>query len=145
MPDVLPDIGDGMAADLVRVLETGEPILNREITGEMPAAPGAHRHWLASYYPVRASGGGTIGVGAVVSEITERRRVEQRLAAEHAVTSTLAEPPLLEDAAPRILRSVCESLEWDLGALWLADDAREFMRCTEVWHDAAPTSAASSG
>ena len=58
-----------------RVLETGEPWLGVEVEvlGETAAAPGERRHWIASYYPVR-SGGGVVGMGAVVQEVTEQRR-----------------------------------------------------------------------
>ena len=132
--EVVPDMGDVVAGDLRRVLETGDPILDREVSGETPAAPGAHRHWLASYYPVFAPGGETIGVGAVVTDVTERRRSEQRLAAQHAVMRILAESPSLDDAAPRILGAVCEALGWDVGVLWLADQAAGVLRCHEFWH-----------
>jgi PAS domain S-box-containing protein len=132
--EVLPDIGEEVAASLRRVLEDGEPILNVEFTGETPAVPGARRHWLASYYPVRAPGGAVIGVGAVVSEITERRRAEQRLSAQHAVSQILAESPSLDDAAARILEALCESLQCDLGTLWLLEKGGEVIRCADVWH-----------
>jgi PAS domain S-box-containing protein len=132
--EVLPDIGEEVATSLRRVLEDGEPILNVEFAGETPAMPGARRHWLASYYPVRASGSEVIGVGAVVSEITERRRAEQRLSAQHAVAQILAESPSLDDAAARILQALCESLECDVGTLWLVAEDDESVRCAEVWH-----------
>ena len=135
--EVLPDIGEEVAESLRSVLEGGEPIMNLELTGETPAVPGAQRHWLTSYYPVRSSSGEAIGVGAVVSEITERRHAEQRVAAQHAVAQILAESPSLEDAAPRILEALCESLEWDLGGLWVVEDGQETVRCVELWH--APT------
>jgi signal transduction histidine kinase len=70
----------------------------------------------------------------VVSEITERRRTEQRLAAQHAATRVLADSPSLEDAAPRLLEAVCQSLGWDVAALWLVDDETGALRCNELWH-----------
>ena len=53
-----------------------------------------------------------------VQDITERKRAEQRLMAQHTVAQVLAEAATLEEATPKILRAVCECLVWDLGALW---------------------------
>lgn len=60
-----------------RVLDTGEPIRDLEVGGETPAAPGAERHWLVSYYPVNDRSGTRRGVGAVVVEITARKHLER--------------------------------------------------------------------
>ena len=53
-----------------------------------------------------------------VQDITERKRAEQRLMAQHTVAQVLAEAVTLEEATPKILRAVCECLVWDVGALW---------------------------
>jgi PAS domain S-box-containing protein len=71
---------------------------------------------------------------AAITDITERRRVEQRQAAEHGVTRILAESPTLEDAGPKILQTVCEGLGWDAGALWMVDRDAGVLRCVDVWH-----------
>lgn len=62
---------------LHQVLATGEPIPNVEVSGETPAAPGVTRHWLAGYYPVHTPDGRILGIGAVVTEITEQKRAEE--------------------------------------------------------------------
>ena len=69
-----PSIRD-VEKGLRRVLETGEPILDVELSGETAASPGTHRFWLNSWYPVRV-GGEIVGIGVVVREITERKRAE---------------------------------------------------------------------
>ena len=40
-----------------------------------------------------------------VQDITERKRAEQRLVMQHAVTQILAEATTLEEATPKILRA----------------------------------------
>jgi PAS domain S-box-containing protein len=60
---------------LRRVLETGGPLLNVEVSGYAAAAPGKLRHWIASYYPVRTDGG-LEGLGAIVQDVTERKQAE---------------------------------------------------------------------
>ena len=67
----------------------------------------------------------------------DRKRAQQRLTAQHAVAGVLAESVNLNEAAPGILQSVCESLGWELGALWKADAAAGQLRCVAVWHQPA--------
>src|SRR5882724_7005912 len=69
-----------------------------------------------------------------VQDITERKRAEQRLMAQHTVTQVLAEAASLEEATAKILRAVCECLAWDVGALWSLDKEAGVLRCVEVWH-----------
>jgi PAS domain S-box-containing protein len=58
------------------VLATGEPVLDHELAGETPAAPGKRRVWLESWYPVR-SGGKVLGLGALVREVTAERDAQE--------------------------------------------------------------------
>jgi PAS domain S-box-containing protein len=77
--DVLPDWDPQVVADMRKVLETREPIIDREIAGTTPAAPDVLRHWVTSYYPVELADD-VFGIGAVVVEITERKRAEEERA-----------------------------------------------------------------
>ena len=49
----------------------------------------------------------------------------------------LAESPTLVEAAPRMLRAVCEGLGWQHGALWEVDRARKVLRCIGIWQPAS--------
>jgi PAS domain S-box-containing protein len=49
----------------------------------------------------------------------------------------LAEFTALTDASPRVLRTVCQTLHWDCGALWECDRARHVMRCVATWPEPA--------
>jgi signal transduction histidine kinase/CheY-like chemotaxis protein len=66
---------------------------------------------------------------------SDRRRKtgERRLATQYATTRILLESRSLEDAMPRILRAVCESLDWVVGAYWTVDSERNALRCAETW------------
>jgi PAS domain S-box-containing protein len=64
----------------------------------------------------------------------ERRVAEQRRTADLAATRGLAQSVSLAEAAPAILRAICESLDWDFGALWIVDRDQGVLRCVETWH-----------
>jgi PAS domain S-box-containing protein len=63
-----------------------------------------------------------------------RHRADRRRSARLAVTQALAEADGLGDAAPRILRAICEGLGWDVGGFWGLDRQADALRCLDVWH-----------
>jgi PAS domain S-box-containing protein len=80
--------------------------------------------------------GGNEGV-AFVLDLTERKRAEERLRAQHTVAQILAEGATIEEATPRMLRAIGECLGWDVGALWRVDRDAKALRCVEFWHKAS--------
>jgi PAS domain S-box-containing protein len=77
IPDLFPDLPPQVAADVLRVARTGEPLIEVEVTGAT-RADGGDRRFLASYWPVRRAEE-VIGVGIVVMDVTERRTAERAL------------------------------------------------------------------
>lgn len=73
--ELLPDLADEAEQLLRHILETGEPCLNVEISGETPAQPGVQRTWLESFLPLK-DGDRVIGINTVCEEITDRKRSE---------------------------------------------------------------------
>src|SRR5687767_13217014 len=69
----------------------------------------------------------------LAAAMTERQTSQRRRGAAHAVGEVLVDAPDVTSAAPAILRSVCEHLEWQVGAFWLVDDAVRRLRCLDVW------------
>ncbi|HEY9639220.1 MAG TPA: PAS domain S-box protein, partial [Coleofasciculaceae cyanobacterium] len=76
--EVLPELADEGEQLLRSILETGEPLLNVEVSGETPAQPGVQRTWLESFLPLK-DGDRIIGISTVCQEITDRKRVEEEL------------------------------------------------------------------
>lgn len=113
-------------------LKTGlGPMLNRRV--EVMA-----RHRGGREFPVELSvSPARIGeayiFSAFVRDITDRRKAEQRLAAQYALTRVLAESVTLEEAAPKILQAVAESLDWDCGIFWRLDKVAGVLRCVDQW------------
>jgi PAS domain S-box-containing protein len=74
--DLLPGLPlDRIEADWREMLRTGAPVLDTEVEGETPAAPGKRRTWRTSWYPVRTRDE-LLGVGALVREVTAEREAE---------------------------------------------------------------------
>lgn len=71
--EVLPLLAAEIEPIFRRVFETGEPSVNREVSGMTAAQPGERRDWLVSHYPVRGPDHSILGVGVITVEITERR------------------------------------------------------------------------
>jgi PAS domain S-box-containing protein len=61
-------------------------------------------------------------------------RANWRLTTQDAVTRALADSDSLAAAAPRILRAVCEYLQWSVGGLWYVDTRANVLRCSAIWH-----------
>ncbi|NQT91654.1 MAG: PAS domain S-box protein [Lentisphaerae bacterium] len=89
--EIVPDLAEYLQELWRPVFEKGEPVLDVEVQGETPKAPGVQRHWLASYYPVKSAGGEVTGLMAAVLEITERKRAEEALRVSEAKFKGLAE------------------------------------------------------
>jgi PAS domain S-box-containing protein len=88
-------LGDELAATIEpyhrHVLDTGEPILELAVEGQTAAAPGEPRNWLVSYYPVRDAFGDIIGVGVVITDVTEREQARAAAEAANERLGVLAE------------------------------------------------------
>lgn len=80
---------------------------------------------------VREDDGQLIGFSKFGRDVTDRHRSERRIATQLALTNLLGEQQPYELTAREVMRTVCESLGWDLGALWEVRD--EVLVCVEHW------------
>jgi PAS domain S-box-containing protein len=74
-----------------------------------------------------------------------RRDSDRRLAVQYEVSRVLATSEQLGDAAPELLRAVCEGLGWDLGQFWLLDRAGDRLRFLASWRSPAIDERAAAG
>ena len=76
--EVLPDLADELEPLFRSVLDTGQPILRRDIHGITPAQPGVERDWIASYYPLKDNDK-VVSVNVIVEEVTGQRLAQEAL------------------------------------------------------------------
>jgi PAS domain S-box-containing protein len=103
LEDVLPDIAAEVVPIYRRVLETGEPALEREVTGPMTST-GEVRHVLASWFPV------SNGVGVVVVDITARKVAERRQAMLLRAGEVLDSAPGVDERLDGLARALVPEL-----------------------------------
>jgi PAS domain S-box-containing protein len=83
-----------------------------------------------------------------IEDITETRRAERRLAAEHAVARVLARAASFDEAAPALLDAFCAALGVEMAEVWApADDGRHLalaafhsgasLEGVDAWREAA--------
>lgn len=127
--EILPGMARVTVPAMQRVLETGEPVINAEL-GDI--FQGGRRHLMGSIYPVRLRDGNVIGVGTIVSDFTDRKRMENALRASERLLADKRE--VFEQIAtggplPDILQRVARFVENRIGhghcAIHLRDDRGE--------------------
>lgn len=105
MAEILPNLAPALNEVAARILANGQPLLDHEFSGETARAPGVERYWKGSWYPVHDERGEIIGLGAVVEEITERKRAEAALRESAAqLREQLSRLALLEQITRAISR-----------------------------------------
>jgi len=77
--DVLPHLREQFEPRLQSVLQGGRIVPNIEVAASAPDKPGLVKHFLMTFYPLRRRDGNVDGVGAVITDVTTRTRVERRL------------------------------------------------------------------
>ncbi len=92
--------------------------------------------------PLHDDRGRLVGVASMSLDLTARRRAENRLRAQYEIARALGEAHSIEEASPNLLRTVCEALGWEVGALWGLDIERSVLRCLATWR--APDSNATA-
>ena len=125
--EVVPWLAPVAEPILQEVLASGEPVLNVELSGKTRSQPGIQRHWTASFFPIAGSDGSADGVGALVVEITQRKRAEERqvrmlkrLESVNLLQQKLLLPGTLEEKFKQIVDTAVVLLDLDFCRVWIA-------------------------
>jgi len=115
VPEVFGQRGVRTEAVLRNVLKSGKPLLDREISTELPGAPGQVRHWLVNYFPIPGRFGEFTQLGVIAVDVTARRNAEEAL---RKLSGRLL--GIQDQERRRIARELHDSLGQYLAALKIA-------------------------
>jgi PAS domain S-box-containing protein len=83
---------------------------------------------------IRDEAGTAVELRGMAFDITSTKIAERRQAAQHAAVRVMAEADDISEAAPHLLQSMCETLEWEVGALWKLYPGANTLRLVDMWH-----------
>jgi len=143
--EVLGDVAAKIEPAMKTVLATGDPVLNFELTGTLPAAS-APGHWLETYFAIRDSRGEVTRIGVAVLEITEHGRVDdsvrhltERLREEQTRLQVLREIGAaltrhfdLKELFAATTSCLEKAIPFDLAGIWLYDPEAKTMRTAAI-------------
>ncbi|MCT7951181.1 PAS domain S-box protein [Ancylothrix sp. C2] len=77
LDDVMPaEQAEWIKTRMQQVLETGQPLLNLELSGPKVSNPEELVHMVVNYYPVCATNGEIMGVGCAIADISDLKHAE---------------------------------------------------------------------
>jgi PAS domain S-box-containing protein len=123
-PDRPDDVGP-----LLETVRTGGHIENVEY--DRVGKGGRRVEVAVTVTPITNSAGEIVAGAGIHRDISDRKRRERYLTAQHRATRLLAQMPGLEDVGPAILRLVAGAGSWLCAAYWAS--VEEGLRCDAVW------------
>ena len=81
--------------------------------------------------PITNAAGKIVAGAAIHRDISERKRRERYLTAQHGATQLLAQVPDLDEMGPAIMPMIGDAGPWLCAAYWARDG--ELLRCTATW------------
>ena len=116
---------------LLAALRTGDVVSNLEF--EIIRADGRTLWVRENVHAVRDAKGALLYVEGTVEDVSALWWGEQRRRLQYAMARVIADAGSVEEARPQLLRTICETLEWEMGAVWDVDADAGVLHCVEVW------------
>jgi diguanylate cyclase (GGDEF)-like protein/PAS domain S-box-containing protein len=83
--------------------------------------------------PLRDAAGTPNGMVLIVTDISERKRIEQRQNIQNTITVLLSDANSIDEAIPRVIQTLCESWGWVAGARRVVGKQDQLLRHVESW------------
>jgi two-component system, cell cycle sensor histidine kinase and response regulator CckA len=123
--DVLPKAAPIIRPIFEKILSTGEPALNIELSGEVPATPGKTTHYLLSYFPIFGELETVAHIGGIIVDVTDNKNAQIRLNQQQNIFQAIIDnvPALITvyDPKAKVLH-VNKSFESTVG--WTNEDLK---------------------
>ncbi len=131
--EVVPGLADAAEELAEQIFQTGQPILDVEFTGTVPAAPDEQRHWVQHWLPLKGANGSVEAINVVVQDVTDQRRAEAER--ERLVQETERQAELLEGIMDHTFVGLAVLDGADLTMKWHNPACSEFVRSELRGHD----------
>jgi signal transduction histidine kinase len=106
-------------------------VINNRI--ELAAVDRAGREFPVELTISRVDGSERVAFTAFLHDISERRRTEHFLHAQHAIDRVLAEGASLDESLAAVVEAVGSAMEWTFGALWRPSAGGDTLSCDATW------------
>jgi len=110
-------LGQNTETTLLKLMTSGEPILDHELSGPVAGRPGDKRHWLVNYFPIHEESGQVTQIGVIALDVTGKARAEEAI---RRLSGRLIR--LQDQERRRIARELHDSLGQYLASLKLTID-----------------------
>lgn len=110
--------------------------LRQTLAGDITTVviPFAERILEVQMSPMYAADGTLIGVLGLSIDITERQQAEIRQSTQLTVTRILMDSATIDEALSGVLQTMCQELNWHIGAVWQMDADNQALHCTHLRH-----------
>jgi PAS domain S-box-containing protein len=94
------------------------------------------RYWVSlELQPMHDAEGNLTNFMAIESDVTQRRRDNQRREFQLTVSRILNDFSTIRSASARIIQDTAKRLGWDVGILWMVDEEGGALKFVDLWHD----------
>jgi PAS domain S-box-containing protein len=134
----LTDIGTQLYVDpgqreaLLAALQAEDVVSNLEF--EVVRADGRTIWLRENVRAVRDDSNRLLYLEGTVEDVSDHWCAEQRRRLQYATARVFNEAASLAEARPKILQTICEIVDWDLGAVWDVNASQGCLECDEIWH-----------
>ncbi|KJS33762.1 MAG: hypothetical protein VR64_00290 [Desulfatitalea sp. BRH_c12] len=77
--EIVPALAEQAELKMHKAIQTGNPVLGIEMSGETAGMPGITRTWVSNWEPLKRADGTVIGLNVVTHEITRQKQAEAAL------------------------------------------------------------------
>jgi two-component system, sensor histidine kinase and response regulator len=96
------------------------------------------RYWVSlELQPMHDDEGRLTNFMAIESDVTQRRRDNQRREFQLTVSRILNDFSTIRSASARIIQDTAKRLGWNIGILWMLEEDGEHLKFVDLWHDPA--------
>lgn len=70
----------------------------------------------------------------ISTDVTRLHATNQRILTQHAISKMMESGEALKNISPKILQTICMTLDWDIGEMLFVDEKENQLKCFSMWH-----------